>query len=112
MDAPEKSGEVALRRDGDVTGAGELSAAQAALVRRVTWRLIPLLFCCYIIAYIDRINVGFAKLQLQGALGVDPAIFNSVYGFGAGLFFVGYFLFEVPSNLILHRVGARVWIAR
>jgi MFS family permease len=75
-------------------------------------RLIPLLFGAYVIAYIDRINVGFAKLQLQGALGVDPAIFDSVFGFGAGLFFWGYFLFEVPSNLILQRVGARLWISR
>lgn len=79
---------------------------------KVTWRLIPLLFFCYIIAYIDRINVGFAKLHLREPLGVDEAIFNSVYGFGAGLFFIGYFIFEVPSNLILQRVGARIWIAR
>jgi MFS family permease len=71
-----------------------------------------LLFCCYVIAYIDRINVGFAKLQLQGALGIDPTVLESVYGLGAGLFFIGYFLFEVPSNLILQRVGARLWIAR
>ena len=82
------------------------------LYSRITWRLIPLLFICYIIAYVDRINVGFAKMQLQDVLGVDPAIFGSVYGLGAGLFFIGYFLFEVPSNLILQRVGARIWIAR
>jgi ACS family tartrate transporter-like MFS transporter len=88
------------------------SAEQARLLRRVTLRLIPLLFFCYVIAYIDRINVGFAKLQLQEVLGVNPAVFSSVYGLGAGLFFIGYFLFEVPSNLILHRVGARLWIAR
>jgi MFS transporter, ACS family, tartrate transporter len=92
---------------------GELSSDdQSRVLKRVTFRLIPLLFCCYVIAYIDRINVGFAKLQLQGPLGVDPAIFGRVYGLGAGLFFIGYFLFEVPSNLILQRVGARVWIAR
>src|SRR5687768_17538109 len=110
MDAPETSEAAALAR---ASSAADLpAAAQERLIRRVTWRLIPLLFCCYIIAYIDRINVGFAKLQLQDALKVDPAIFNSVYGLGAGLFFVGYFLFEVPSNLILHRVGARIWIAR
>lgn len=91
----------------------ELSLAdQSKVLKRVTLRLIPLLFCCYIIAYIDRINVGFAKLQLQGVLNVDPAVFGGVYGLGAGLFFIGYFLFEVPSNLILQRVGARVWIAR
>jgi MFS family permease len=93
--------------------ANELSPAEKTrLVKRVTFRLIPLLFCCYVIAYIDRINVGFAKLQLQGVLGVDPAVFGGVYGLGAGLFFVGYFIFEVPSNLILNRVGARLWIAR
>src|SRR5262245_62006794 len=70
----------------------ELSLAeQNRVVKRVTLRLIPLLFCCYVIAYIDRINVGFAKLQLQEVLGVDPAVFGKVYGLGAGLFFVGYF---------------------
>jgi ACS family tartrate transporter-like MFS transporter len=82
------------------------------LYSKITWRLIPLMFVCYIIAYIDRINIGFAKLQLQGVLGVDDNVFDSVYGLGAGLFFIGYFLFEVPSNLILQRVGARIWIAR
>jgi ACS family tartrate transporter-like MFS transporter len=85
---------------------------ERALLSKINWRLIPLLFFCYIIAYIDRINVGFAKLHLQEVLAVDPAVFNSVYGLGAGLFFIGYFIFEVPSNLILHRIGARVWIAR
>ncbi len=87
-------------------------AQQRQTLSKVTWRLLPLLFLCYIIAYVDRINVGFAKLQLREALGVDEAVFGSVYGFGAGLFFIGYFIFEVPSNLILHRVGARMWIAR
>jgi ACS family tartrate transporter-like MFS transporter len=91
----------------------ELTLAQEqTLLARVTWRLIPLLFVCYIIAYIDRINVGFAKLHLRDALGVDATVYGSVYGLGAGLFFIGYFLFEVPSNLILQRVGARIWIAR
>jgi len=83
-----------------------------SLYSKITWRLIPLMFICYIIAYVDRINVGFAKLQLQEVLGVDDRIFGSVYGLGAGLFFIGYFLFEVPSNLILQRIGARIWIAR
>jgi len=87
-------------------------AEENATLAKVTWRLMPLLFFCYIIAYLDRVNVGFAKLQMQQVLGVDPDKFNSVYGLGAGLFFIGYFLFEVPSNLILQRVGARVWIAR
>ncbi|SFM58191.1 MFS transporter [Variovorax sp. OV329] len=79
-----------------------------AVYRKVSWRLIPLLFLCYIVAYLDRVNVGFAKLQMQGDLQLSEA----VYGLGAGIFFVGYFLFEVPSNVILHRVGARRWIAR
>lgn len=82
------------------------------LVSKISWRLIPLLFLCYIIAYIDRINVGFAGLQLQKAFGVDSARYYEIYGLGAGLFFIGYFLFEVPSNLILHKIGARIWIAR
>lgn len=75
---------------------------------KVTWRLISMLFACYVAAYLDRVNVGFAKLQMLGDLGFS----ETVYGLGAGIFFIGYFLFEVPSNLILHRVGARVWIAR
>jgi ACS family tartrate transporter-like MFS transporter len=83
-----------------------------ATLSKVSWRLIPLLFLCYIIAYIDRINVGFAGLQLQKAFGVDSSRYYEIYGWGAGLFFVGYFIFEVPSNLILHKIGARVWIAR
>src|SRR5215212_9174781 len=85
---------------------------ERAVLAKVNWRLIPLLFFCYIIAYVDRINVGFAKLHLREVLGVDPLKYGSVYGFGAGLFFIGYFIFEVPSNLILQRVGARIWIAR
>lgn len=81
-------------------------------LKKVTWRLIPLLFLCYIIAYIDRINVGFAGLQLQKAFGVDSATYSVIYAWISGLFFIGYFIFEVPSNLILHRIGARIWIAR
>lgn len=97
---------------GDDRPDGMEPVDERAILSKITWRLLPLLFLCYIIAYIDRINVGFAKLHLQQALGVDPAVFGQVYGFGAGLFFIGYFLCEVPSNLILHRVGARIWIAR
>ncbi|MFX1684297.1 MFS transporter [Paraburkholderia sp. A1RO-5L] len=84
------------------------SAFEEATYRKVAWRLIPLLMLCYVVAYLDRVNVGFAKLQMSAALNLSDA----VYGFGAGIFFIGYFLFEVPSNVILHRVGARVWIAR
>src|ERR1700755_754196 len=75
---------------------------------KVTWRLIPFLFMCYVFAYLDRVNVGFAKLQMLA----DLKFSETVYGLGAGIFFIGYFFFEVPSNIILHRVGARVWIAR
>ena len=69
---------------------------------------MPFLMLCYVVAYLDRVNVGFAKLQMSQELGFS----ETVYGLGAGMFFIGYFLFEVPSNVILHRVGARVWIAR
>jgi MFS family permease len=72
------------------------------------WRLLPLLLLCYLVAYLDRVNVGFAKLQMLDSLGFDDAI----YGLGAGIFFAGYFLFEVPSNLVMRKVGARRWIAR
>lgn len=85
---------------------------QRAVLSKITWRLIPLLFFCYIIAYIDRINVGFAKSHLEPVLGVDPKIYGEVFGTGAGLFFIGYFIFEVPSNLALQKFGARIWIAR
>jgi ACS family tartrate transporter-like MFS transporter len=89
-----------------------MQSALEGTLKKISWRLIPLLFLCYIIAYIDRINVSFAGLQLQKAFGVDPAAYYRIFGWGTGLFFVGYFLFEVPSNLILHRIGARIWIAR
>jgi ACS family tartrate transporter-like MFS transporter len=78
------------------------------VVRRVTRRLIPFAFICYVVAYIDRVNIGFASTQLQRDLGLSA----TEYGLGAGLFFLGYCLFEIPSNLILERVGARRWIAR
>lgn len=96
----------------DIPATALTPEAQTATLARVIWRLLPLLFFCYVIAYIDRINVGFAKLQLREVLGVSEANFNAAYGLGAGLFFIGYFIFEVPSNLILQRVGARIWIAR
>ncbi len=86
----------------------EQQAFEEATYRKVAWRLMPLLLICYIIAYLDRVNVGFAKLQMIGALGFSDV----VYGLGAGIFFIGYFLFEIPSNIILHKVGARVWIGR
>lgn len=90
------------------TPAGPESAAESAAYAKIAGRLIPLLFACYIVAYLDRVNIGFAKLQMAAALNLSDA----VYGFGAGIFFIGYFLFEVPSNLLLEKVGARRWIAR
>jgi len=77
-------------------------------LRKITLRLIPFLFVLYIVAWLDRVNVGFAALQMNSDLGFSSAAF----GFGSGVFFLGYCLFEVPSNLLLHRVGARRWIAR
>lgn len=79
-----------------------------AVYAKVTWRLIPFLFLCYVFAYLDRVNVGFAKLQMLS----DLKFSETMYGLGAGIFFIGYFLMEVPSNLALHRFGARKWIAR
>lgn len=77
-------------------------------VSRVIRRLIPFIFICYVVAYVDRVNIGFAAAELQRDLGLSAAVF----GLGGGLFFLGYCLFEIPSNLILERVGARIWIAR
>lgn len=77
-------------------------------IRRITWRIVPFIMLLYFIAYIDRVNMGFASLTMNKDLGLTA----SMMGFGAGIFFWGYFLFEVPSNIMLHKVGARVWIAR
>jgi len=85
-----------------------VSDVGARAIRRVRARLIPFLALLYFIAYLDRLNVGFAALQMNAAIGLSPL----EYGRGAGIFFLGYFLFEVPSNLALARVGARIWIAR
>ena len=84
------------------------SNAEDATYAKVTWRLIPFLFLCYVFAYLDRVNVGFAKLQMLS----DLKFSETVYGLGAGIFFIGYFIFEVPSNIAMHRFGARKWIAR
>jgi MFS transporter, ACS family, tartrate transporter len=83
-------------------------ALEARTMRAVSWRLMPFLLAAYIICYIDRVNIGFAALQMNKAVGIDP----KTYGLGAGIFFVGYFILEVPSNLALERFGARKWIAR
>jgi len=78
------------------------------VLRKITLRIVPFIMILYFIAFLDRVNIGFAALTMNQELGFSPTVF----GFGAGIFFIGYFLFEVPSNLILHKVGARIWIAR
>jgi len=87
--------------------APKISIDRPLLLSKLRWRLLPFLFLLYVIAYLDRINVGFAALQMKGQLGFSDA----VYGLGAGIFFLGYFLFQVPANLALERVGARRWIS-
>jgi D-galactonate transporter len=84
------------------------AATFRGVYRKNMWRLLPLLIACFIVAYYDRVNIAFAKLQMQQELKFS----DTVYGLGASLFFVGYILFEIPSNVILHQVGARKWIAR
>src|SRR3954462_13158796 len=86
----------------------ETSELQQRTMKRVAARLMPALLILYIIAYLDRVNVTFAQDKLESDLGFSGA----VYGFGAGVFFIAYFFLEVPSNLALHRFGARKWIAR
>ena len=76
--------------------------------RKVAWRLLPFLFLCYVVAYLDRTNIGFAQFQMKQDLGFSDAI----YGLGAGIFFLGYALCEVPSNLLLKRIGTRVTLTR
>lgn len=84
---------------------GEL---EQRVIKKVFWRVIPFLFLLYIVAFLDRVNVGFAALSMNKELGFS----NAVYGLGAGIFFIGYFMMEIPGNLIMARVGARIWIAR
>jgi D-galactonate transporter len=82
--------------------------SEPEVLKKISVRLIPFMFLLYIVAYLDRVNVSYAALQMNAALGFSAEI----YSIGAGIFFIGYFLFEVPSNLIMHRVGARIWMAR
>ena len=81
---------------------------ETRVLRKITWRIVPFVMLLYFIAFIDRVNIGFAALTMNKDLGFSPTVF----GFGAGIFFLGYFLFEVPSNIVLEKVGARIWIAR
>lgn len=86
----------------------DINQLESSTVRKVTLRLIPFLFFCFSISILDRVNIGFAALQMNQALGFS----NSVYGFGAGVFFLGYFLLEVPGSAIMTKIGARRWISR
>jgi ACS family tartrate transporter-like MFS transporter len=88
--------------------ADEQDPQEDRIIGIVSWRLVPFIFLCYLVAYIDRVNISFAGEFMQKDLGLS----NTAFGRGAGLFFIGYCLFEIPSNLILERVGARIWIAR
>jgi MFS family permease len=97
-----------VKMTGEERLSDEYSATEARIYRKVFARIIPLLMVSYIVAYIDRVNIGMAKLQFMQALQFDEAIF----GLGAGLFFVGYLIFEVPSNLYMHRIGARATLSR
>jgi MFS family permease len=92
------------------SGLAEASSTpdESSIVRKVAWRIMPLIVVCYLFAFFDRINISFAKFALQS----DLHLSDTAYGLGAGLFVVGYVLFEIPSNLMLYRVGARRWIAR
>src|SRR5262245_5366900 len=84
------------------------AALEQETMRHVAWRLLPFLLLLYIISWLDRVNVGFAKLEMNTDIGIG----DTAYGLGAGIFFIGYGLCEIPSNLLLVRYGARIWIAR
>lgn len=90
------------------TAESDSPTFEARTYAKVSRRIIPFLMLCYLGAYLDRVNVGFAKLQMLN----DLRFSETIYGLGAGIFFLGYFIFEVPSNIILHKVGARTWLAR
>jgi MFS transporter, ACS family, tartrate transporter len=90
------------------SAAASVGGLEHSTMRRVTWRLVPFLIVCYFVAYLDRVNIGFAQIAMKDDLGVSATVF----GQAAGIFFLAYFLFEVPSNLFLERFGARKWIAR
>jgi len=83
-------------------------SSEDQLFARIAWRLVPLLIAIFLVAYIDRANIGFAKLQMLSSLKMSEAS----YGFASSLFFIGYLVCEVPSNLLMHRFGARRWISR
>src|SRR5438132_920149 len=87
---------------------GTTSAVEQSATRKVFWRIVPYCFTLYVISYLDRANIGYAALQMNK----DLALSSEAFGFAAGIFFIGYFLFEVPSNVALNKFGPRVWISR
>src|ERR1700719_3260423 len=97
-----------MRQGRNFMAAEATTAIESRTIAKVSWRLLPLVALAYCIAYIDRSNISFAALTMNKDLGFSAYI----YGWGAGTFFFGYFLFEIPSNLILEKIGARIWIAR
>jgi ACS family tartrate transporter-like MFS transporter len=99
---------VASRRNKPIALSGDGSSTEGRTIRKIQVRLLPFLFILYVISFVDRINIGFAALSMNKEL----AITSQQFGFAAGVFFFGYCLFEVPSNLLLHKIGARIWIAR
>jgi len=102
------SNQAALPSGASTAAAYNALEFENATYRKVAWRLLPFIMACYVAAYLDRVNVGFAKLHML----TDLQFSDAMYGFGAGLFFIGYFFFEVPSNLLMHRIGAKATIAR
>jgi len=93
---------------GTIPSAEKEPIAVTRLFSKISWRILPFLMLCYVIAFLDRINIGYAQLQMKQTLTFSDA----TYGFGAGIFFIGYFLFEVPSNLLLERIGVRKTLLR
>src|SRR6266568_4220232 len=92
---------------GNETDTGALTI-EARTIQKVRIRIIPCIFLLYVVAFLDRVNIGFAALTMNKEL----AITSQQYGLLSGIFFIGYFLFEIPSNLLMHKIGARIWISR
>jgi len=108
MQTDRKGDTMSIIKQGMPAFAGEEDSAEASVYRKVSWRLLPFLGVLWVLAWLDRVNIGFAKLQMLDALKFSEA----VYGLGAGIFFLGYFLFEVPSNMLLQKIGAKKTIMR
>src|SRR4051812_3619422 len=105
--SPARIAEKRLRQVADRPHTTIDAVDEEKVLGRLIKRIVPFLFICYVVSYLDRVNVGFAALTMNKDIGLTPTAF----GIGAGLFFFGYFIAEIPSNLIMMRVGARIWIA-